>query len=111
MLRLDVNAPPPFIPADNPFLGDPGVNDEIWALGLRNPWRYSFDRLTGDLFIADVGQGDVEEIDFQPRSSTGGENYGWRCMEGSTCTGSSDAPAPITLVLHPRVRPPAGNAR
>jgi glucose/arabinose dehydrogenase len=89
MLRLDVDVPPPFIPSDNPFLGDPGVNDEIWALGLRNPWRYSFDRSTGDLFIADVGQGNIEEIDFQPRSSTGGENYGWRCMEGTDCTGWS----------------------
>ncbi len=89
MLRLDVDLPPPFIPADNPFVGDPSINDEIWALGLRNPWRYSFDRLTGDLYIGDVGQGNREEIDFQPGSSAGGENYGWRCMEGSTCTGDS----------------------
>ncbi len=89
MLRLDIDIPSPFIPADNPFLGDPNVNDEIWALGLRNPWRYAFDRLTGDLYIGDVGQDFWEEIDFQPASSTGGENYGWRCMEASDCTGLS----------------------
>ncbi len=89
MLRLDVDLAPPFIPGDNPFVGVPSVNDEIWALGLRNPWRYSFDRLTGDLYIGDVGQGEIEEIDFQPGSSNGGENYGWRCMEGSSCTGDS----------------------
>src|SRR5690606_35868014 len=55
----------------------------IWAYGLRNPWRNSFDRLTGDLYIADVGQGSWEEVNFQPASSTGGENYGWRCYEGN----------------------------
>jgi hypothetical protein len=60
-----------------------GAAEEIWAYGLRNPWRFSFDRLTGDLFIGDVGQGLYEEIDFQPASSTGGENWGWRCYEAS----------------------------
>ena len=70
------------IPADNPFVGDASTLDEIWALGLRNPWRFSFDRDTGDLWIADVGQGALEEINFQPASSTGGENYGWRFFEG-----------------------------
>lgn len=74
------------IPADNPFVGITG-DDEIWAYGLRNPWRNSFDRATGDLWIGDVGQDAVEEIDFQSASSAGGENYGWRCMEGNTCTG------------------------
>ncbi|MCA9292291.1 MAG: PQQ-dependent sugar dehydrogenase [Phycisphaerales bacterium] len=73
------------IPPDNPFVGVSGA-DEIWAYGLRNPWRNSFDRETGDLYIADVGQNVIEEIDFQPASSTGGENYGWRCMEGLDCT-------------------------
>jgi glucose/arabinose dehydrogenase len=87
MLRLDVDRPPRFVPLDNPFVGDLSVNDEIWAFGLRNPWRYSFDRLTGDLYIGDVGQGMIEEIDFQPASSHGGANYGWRCMEGSSCSG------------------------
>ncbi len=70
------------IPPDNPFVGDPNVFDSIWALGLRNPYRWSFDRLTGDMYIADVGQNVWEEIDFQPASSPGGENYGWRCYEG-----------------------------
>jgi len=89
MLRLDVNAAAPYIPPSNPFVGNGSVRDEIWALGLRNPWRFSFDRATGDLWIGDVGQSAWEEIDFQPGSSTGGENYGWRCMEGDHCTGLS----------------------
>jgi glucose/arabinose dehydrogenase len=70
------------IPAGNPFVGQPG-RDEIWAYGLRNPWRWSFDRLTGDLWIGDVGQNHWEEIDFQPASSNGGEDYGWDNMEGT----------------------------
>ncbi len=76
------------IPANNPFVGATG-DDEIWCYGLRNPWRCSFDRLTGDLWIADVGQDLIEEVNFQPASSAGGENYGWRCMEGLQCTGLS----------------------
>jgi len=90
MLRIDVDGGTPFaIPPSNPFVGPGAPLDEIWATGLRNPWRFSFDRDTGDLYIADVGQFNVEEIDFQPASSTGGENYGWRCMEGNSCTGLS----------------------
>lgn len=88
LLRIDVNvADAPFygIPADNPLVNDPDGRNEIWAIGLRNPWRFSFDRLTGDLFIADVGQNQWEEIDFQPAGSAGGENYGWDVMEGSHC--------------------------
>lgn len=86
ILRIDVATALPYaIPPDNPFLNIPGSAPEIWALGLRNPWRFSFDRLTGDLFIADVGQEETEEIDFQDASSPGGENYGWRLMEGSNC--------------------------
>jgi len=86
MLRLDVDAGSPYsIPADNPFVGVPGTAPEIWAFGLRNPWRFSFDRARGDLYIADVGQNAIEEISFQPAASTGGENYGWRVMEGSSC--------------------------
>ena len=86
MLRIDVDSATPYgIPPTNPFVGQSGVRPEIWALGLRNPWRFSFDRVTGDLWIADVGQGDVEEVDFQPASSRGGENYGWRIKEGSEC--------------------------
>jgi len=73
------------IPPDNPFVGSTGFQEEIWALGLRNPWRFSFDRQTGDLYIADVGQDNFEEVNFQPASSTGGENYGWNVMEGVGC--------------------------
>jgi glucose/arabinose dehydrogenase len=86
MLRLDVDAAFPYaVPGDNPFLENPDVRDEIWATGLRNPWRFSFDRLTGDLFIADVGQNAVEEVNFEPADSPGGRNYGWNRMEGSQC--------------------------
>lgn len=75
------------IPASNPFVNRPGIAPEIWAYGLRNPWRCSFDRLTGDLWIGDVGQGMREEVDFQPGGSGGGHNYGWRCTEGTACPG------------------------
>jgi glucose/arabinose dehydrogenase len=86
ILRIDVDAGSPYaIPPDNPFVGVGGARGEIWAYGLRNPWRFSFDRLAGDLFIADVGQDELEEIDFQLASSAGGENYGWRLMEGTNC--------------------------
>lgn len=90
ILRIDVESgvAPYVIPDSNPFVSanDPNnaYRDEIWALGLRNPWRFSFDRITGDLYIADVGQNAYEEIDFQPASSPGGENYGWNIMEGSS---------------------------
>lgn len=86
MLRLDVNNPPDYIPADNPFVGAGNPLDEIWALGLRNPWRFSFDRLAGDLYIADVGQGAREEINFEAVGSAGGLNYGWDCKEGTICS-------------------------
>jgi hypothetical protein len=93
ILRIDVNgddfpADPNrnyAIPPDNPFVDAEG-DDEIWAYGLRNPWRNSFDSETGDLYIADVGQFVIEEINVQPADSAGGENYGWDCMEGSSCT-------------------------
>ena len=88
ILRIDVNSGSPYsVPASNPFYSnpDPNIKKEIWAYGLRNPWRLSFDRLTHDLYIADVGQGRREEIDFQASNSPGGENYGWRVMEGSLC--------------------------
>ncbi|MFZ2491798.1 MAG: PQQ-dependent sugar dehydrogenase [Thermoanaerobaculia bacterium] len=84
ILRLDVDAASA-IPATNPFLGRSDARPEVWAFGLRNPWRFTFDRTTGDLWIADVGQGSWEEINLQPASSLGGENYGWRRMEGSHC--------------------------
>lgn len=96
ILRIDVNNTstiinsdgetielPYAIPTDNPFVNNPDVADEIWATGLRNPWRMSFDNLTGDLWIADVGQGEWEEVNFQSQLSEGGENYGWNCYEGN----------------------------
>ncbi len=73
------------IPSDNPFVEVVGARPEIWAYGLRNPWRFSFDRASGDLFIGDVGQNRAEEIDRQPAGSPGGENYGWRITEGEHC--------------------------
>jgi glucose/arabinose dehydrogenase len=96
ILRLDVDGtgavpcgqstPAPYaIPPTNPFAGATGGCDEIWAYGVRNPWRFSFDRSTSDLLIGDVGQGLWEEIDYQPAASEGGENYGWRKMEGFHC--------------------------
>jgi glucose/arabinose dehydrogenase len=88
ILRIDVETGRPYtytVPASNPYVVRPGFRGEIWALGVRNPWRFSFDRLTADLFIADVGQGSFEEIDFQPVPSLGGQNYGWRIMEGTHC--------------------------
>jgi glucose/arabinose dehydrogenase len=73
------------IPPDNPFVGEPTFRDEIWAYGLRNPYRWSFDRLTGDMYIADVGQACWEEIDFEAASAPGGRNYGWPELEGNHC--------------------------
>jgi glucose/arabinose dehydrogenase len=70
-------------PSDNPFVGQEGARPEIWAYGLRNPWRYSFDRETGDLWIGDVGQNAWEEVDVEPAGSPGGLNYGWNLFEGS----------------------------
>lgn len=90
LLRVDIDRGSTYtIPTDNPFADDPEVSDEVWALGLRNPWRFSFDRETGDLFIGDVGQGAWEEIDFEARTDPGGRNYGWNTMEGSHCFESS----------------------
>ena len=96
LLRLDVNGtgavpcgqadPMPYaVPPTNPFVGVAGACEEIWAYGFRNPWRFSFDRATDDLFIADVGEDSWEEIDLQPAGSTGGQNYGWRLMEADHC--------------------------
>jgi glucose/arabinose dehydrogenase len=84
ILRIDVDGEAPYeIPEDNPFVDVPEARGEIWVYGLRNPWRFSFDRMTDDLFIGDVGQDHREEINFQPGDSAGGENFGWRLMEGS----------------------------
>ena len=88
ILRIDVDGGSPYaIPASNPFVGVGGALDEIWSYGLRNPWRFSFDRANGDMYIGDVGQGEFEEVSFQPGASIGGENYGWRIAEGFECLG------------------------
>ncbi len=102
LLRVDVESKPGqvVIPLDNPFvaMANPlASRGEIWAWGLRNPWRFSFDRATGDLWIADVGQGAWEEVDFQPASSHGGENYGWNLMEGMHCFLPGCSKAGLTL--------------
>jgi len=106
LLRIDVSGGGVYsIPPSNPFVGVPG-RDEIWAYGLRNPWRCSFDRWTGDLWIGDVGQNVWEEVDYQKVSSTGGENYGWHCYEGlvhtsgvTTCS-PPDTTNPVAVVNH-----------
>ncbi len=107
ILRIDVNhGPSDSIPSSNPYFGNPNVKNEIWAKGVRNPWRYSFDRATGDLYIGDVGQSVNEEIDFQPFDDPGGENYGWRCYEGddpynlSGCGAASEYTFPIYQYGH-----------
>lgn len=82
------------IPPDNPFVDVTGALPQIWSYGLRNPWRFSFDRATGDLYIADVGQNAREEINFQPAASAGGENYGWRIFEGTLCNSGIAAVSP-----------------
>lgn len=103
MLRLDVDNPPTYVPADNP--GGSWL-PEVWAKGFRNPWRFSFDRLNGNMYVGDVGQSVWEEIDFQPASSTGGENYGWRCYEGNAtynttgCGPAGNYTFPIHTVNH-----------
>jgi hypothetical protein len=86
MLRIDVDRGNPYaVPADNPFLSTSGARGEIWAYGLRNPWRFAFDGATGDLVIADVGQSQWEEVDVGLASRRGGENYGWNVTEGNHC--------------------------
>lgn len=85
ILRIDVNSGSPYaIPASNPFANQAGKRGEIWSYGLRNPWRFSFDRANGDIYVADVGQGAWEEVDYEP-SASGGRNYGWNRMEGRHC--------------------------
>jgi glucose/arabinose dehydrogenase len=104
MLRLDVDGGSPYaIPPTNPYAGSTTARPEIWASGLRNPWRYSFDRLTGDLYIGDVGQNASEEVDFQPADSRGGENYGWNIMEGTVCyqAGCSSTGLALPVLSYP----------
>jgi glucose/arabinose dehydrogenase len=85
ILRIDVDELPYTIPPDNPFIGQEGARAEIWSYGWRNPWRFSFDRATGDLYVGDVGQNRFEEISLERAGSPGGGNYGWRLMEGLHC--------------------------
>lgn len=99
MLRIDPDGGDPYaIPPDNPHVDDPEHLPETWAMGLRNPWRFSFDSETGDLYIADVGETAWEEINFQPADSTGGENYGWNAYEG-TRPFNLDTPVPRGMRL------------
>lgn len=90
LLRIDVSTDPYTIPEDNPFAFDDFGLDEIWAYGLRNPWKFAFDDATGDLFIADVGQNNREEINFQAQGTPGGLNFGWRCYEGNASYNTAD---------------------
>ncbi len=103
MLRIDVDTNASFrVPASNPFVKDTSYLPEIWAVGMRNPWRFSMDRLTGDLWIGDVGQGNWEEVDFEPYGDSGGHNYGWRCYEGNSdfnLTGC-DSKSKFTFPIH-----------
>lgn len=103
ILRIDVDHGSPYaIPPDNPFVGQPGA-DEIWAYGFRNPWRFSFDRQTGDLYIGDVGEDSWEEVDFQAAGAPGGQNDGWRCYEGNhafNLTGCNPDQSVYTFPIH-----------
>ena len=86
ILRIDVDSAQPYaVPPTNPFVDTPGARPEIWSYGFRNPWRFSFDRATSDMWIGDVGDASWEEVDMQPASSHGGENYGWPYFEGTDC--------------------------
>ncbi|HUF18545.1 MAG TPA: PQQ-dependent sugar dehydrogenase, partial [Thermoanaerobaculia bacterium] len=99
ILRIDVDSESPYaIPSDNPFRETASARPEIWSYGLRNPWRFSFDRATGDMFIGDVGQNALEEINFEP-AGQGGANYGWRRMEGTRCFDPANNCNDGTLVL------------
>jgi len=113
LLRLNVTGVPTYtIPATNPFIQTVNARPEIWALGLRNPWRYSFDRATGEVYIADVGQATNEEVDYQPPGA-GGRNYGWHCYEGLSdyrpgdCVGVTGIISPVTQYQH---NPAGGDA-
>lgn len=100
LLRIDVDSveAPYGIPEDNPYVQNPAFAPEVWAQGLRNPWRFSFDRATGDLYVADVGQNAWEEVNFQPVTSTGGDNYGWNLFEATHAYTTSDS-AGLTMPI------------
>ncbi len=112
LLRIDVEHGNPYVvPADNPFVNVPQARPEIWALGLRNPWRFSFDRGTGDLFIGDVGFNGSEEIDFQPAAAGGGQNYGWPYFEGNLTNSSLAGVTPQDLTAPILERPHFGGGQ
>ncbi|HHB77815.1 MAG TPA: hypothetical protein ENK85_01125 [Saprospiraceae bacterium] len=95
ILRIDVSQLPYSIPADNPFVGDTTVLDEIWALGIRNPWKFNFDSQTGDFWLADVQHASQEEIDFHKFGTPAGQNYGWKCYEGDNIFDTTGCTLPI----------------
>ncbi|MDQ2753488.1 MAG: PQQ-dependent sugar dehydrogenase, partial [Bacteroidota bacterium] len=103
MLRIDIDHAGPAghpnyaIPADNPYVGSGTIAGEVWNLGLRNPFRWSFDRANGNMWIGDVGQAAEEEVDFRPADSTGHNNFGWHCYEGYIHT-------PALRLAHPTRR-------
>src|SRR5690554_5603567 len=105
LLRIDVSGDGYTVPDDNPFVGREGAAPEVWAYGLRNPWRFSFDAATGDLYIADVGQNAFEEVNLQPADSAGGENYGWNVMEAESCyqprTGCDTSGLVLPIISYP----------
>src|SRR5690606_23030233 len=105
LLRLDVSGDDAVAPDDNPFVGREGARPEVWAYGLRHPWPLSFDRETGDLYIAGVGQNAYEEVNLQPADSTGGENYGWNVMEAESCyqprTGCDTSGLVLPIISYP----------
>ncbi|MBX3062587.1 MAG: PQQ-dependent sugar dehydrogenase [Anaerolineae bacterium] len=96
ILRIDVNSDPYSIPADNPFVNESGARPEIWVLGLRNPWRFSFDRATGDLYIGDVGWAQHEEVDVLP-AGVGGVNFGWNSFEATHLLDGRTDPGGVTM--------------
>ena len=98
ILRIDVDGAPYRVPDDNPFVGQAGYAPEIWAYGLRNPWRFSFDRATGDLYVGDVGQWSMEEINYLP-AGIGGVNFGWQTYEGTLLRAESAPDEPPTMPI------------
>ncbi len=106
MLRIDIDGASPYaIPAGNPYTGNPAKLDEIWSVGLRNPWRFSFDGLTGEQFIGDVGQGAREEVDIAA-GGIPGLNFGWKIMEGLNCFSTSACPGSVAVCNDPSFQPP-----
>ncbi|HEX3049957.1 MAG TPA: PQQ-dependent sugar dehydrogenase [Aggregatilineaceae bacterium] len=100
ILRVDVNTDQGYlIPPDNPFVNQSGVQPEIWSWGWRNPWRFSFDRQTGDMWIADVGQNEWEEVNFESAGGPGGLNYGWNAYEASYPYSGAEAASDVVMPI------------